>query len=170
MLRCHYCSTIFQLQMDEGNPKHLSAEGESSSFDTASDNSQEEKVSTVKRRDLDKSVPPNCGSDASENVGDIKNQSRLNDFDGENSSENSNLVDSSNSSTGNDLKRNSSDTSRADIVDDSKDSTGNDNKKISINKSKGIGQRLHQGTAASKARQGKKVRRTYFRVCLCISH
>ena len=167
MPRCHYCSTIFQLQMDGSNPKHLSPEGESSSFDTASDNSQEEKVSTVKKRDFDKAVPPNCESEASENVGDIKNRSRLNDFDGENSSENSNLVDSSNSSTGNDLKRNSSDTSRADIVDDSKDSTGNDNKKISINKSKGIGQRLHQGTAASKARQGKKVRRSHLRVCLC---
>ena len=153
--------------MDGSNPKHLSPEGESSSFDTASDNSQEEKVSTVKKRDFDKAVPPNCESEASENVGDIKNRSRLNDFDGENSSENSNLVDSSKSSTGNDLKRNSSDTSRADIVDDSKDSTGNDSKKISINKSKGIGHRLHQGTAASKARQGKKVRRSHLRVCLC---
>ena len=76
--------------MDGSNPKHLSPEGESSSFDTASDNSQEEKVSTVKKRDFDKAVPPNCESEASENVGDIKNRSRLNDFDGENSSENSN--------------------------------------------------------------------------------
>jgi len=142
--------------MDGSNQKHLSPEGgkldeESSSFDTVSDNSQEEKVLTVKKRDCD-----NGESEASENVGDIKNRSRLNDFDGENSSDNSNLVDSSKSSTGNDLKRNSSDTSRADIVDDSKESTGNDSKKTSLNKSKGIGQRLHQGTAASKARQGKK--------------
>lgn len=139
--------------MDESNSKFLTPElgDESSSFDTANDNSQEERVLTVKKRDCD-----NGESEASENVGDIKNRSRPNDKDSENSSDNSNLVDSSKSSTGNDLKRNSSDTSRADIVDDSKDSTGNDSKKTSINKSKGIGQRLHQGTAASKARQGKK--------------
>ena len=171
MRRCHYYSIIFQLQMEGSNQKHLSPEGEkpneeSCSFDTVSDNSQEENVSTVKKRDFDKAVPLSSESDVSENVGDIKNRSRLNDFDGENSSDNSNLVDSSKSSTGNDLKRNSSDTSRADIVDDSKDSTGNDSKKISINKSKGIGQRLHQGTAASKARQGKKVRRSHLRVCI----
>ena len=152
--------------MDESNPKHLSPEGgkldeESSSFDTVSDNSQEEKVLTVKKRDCD-----NSESEASRNVGGIKNRSRLNDFDGENSSDNSNLVDSSKSSTGNDLKSNSSDTSRADMVDDSKDSTGNDLKKISLNKSKGVGHRLHQGTAASKARQGKKVRRSHLRVCI----
>ena len=159
--------------MDESNQKHLSLEGEkldaeSSSFDTASDNSQEEKVSTVKKRDFDKAVSLNGESDASENVGGIKNRSRLNDIDGENSSDNSNLVDSSKSSTGNDLKRNSFDTSRADRVDDSKDSTGSDPRKISLNKSKGIEHRLHQGTAASKARQGKKVRRMHLRVCLCI--
>ena len=72
--------------MDESNSKHLSPEGgkpteESSSFDTVSDNSQEEKVLTVKKRDCD-----NGESEASENVGDIKNRSRPNDFDGENSS------------------------------------------------------------------------------------
>ena len=78
--------------MDESNQKHLSLEGEkldaeSSSFDTASDNSQEEKVSTVKKRDFDKAVSLNGESDASENVGGITNRSRLNDIDGENSSD-----------------------------------------------------------------------------------
>ena len=77
--------------MDGSNQKHLSPEGgkldeESCSFDTASDNSQEEKVLTVKKRDCDKAVPLNSESEASENVGDVKNRSRPNDFDGENSS------------------------------------------------------------------------------------
>ena len=55
-----------------------------------------------------------------------------------------------------DVSKSTEDTSRT-KASESKSSSVNDSKGAKVGVGNGIGQRLHQGTAASRARQGKKV-------------
>lgn len=103
----------------------------SGSFNTASDNSQEETVCTIRKKKSRAPEKEYC------NKSDLKDSLENAEI------ESINTVNGSNSI---------GDTSKT-KANDSKSSTANDSKGAG----KGAGQRLHQGTAASRARQGKKV-------------
>ena len=163
--------------MAESKPQTLSPEGGSchDSFNTASDNSQEETVCTIKKKE-------NWGLEEEQCIvreGDINEQmikdkspedshssgvekQRTSSIDNE-SGTSVNSCDTAGTDSMNtvDVSKSTEDTSRT-KTNDSKSSSVNDSKGAKVGVGNGIGQRLHQGTAASRARQGKKVR-----WCLC---
>jgi len=138
---------------------------DSNSFNTASDNSQEETVATIKKKN---SAPEEDHCIKSEQ--DPKDERSLenNQLSGE--KERSSSFDNNSGASVNSCDNTETDTTNTSdgsksIGDTSKKSEGNASKGGRVNDSKGaikegvvkgIGQRLHQGTAASRARQGKK--------------
>ena len=157
--------------MADGGLGNLSPEGgdKSSSFNTASDTSQEETVSTIRKKEKSAPEEEHCirseqdSTDEKSPEIDSRNcekQRSSSSFDNDcgasvNSCDNTeadsiNTVDSS-KSIGDLSKKIEANESKGSRVNDSKGS-------IKEGAGKGIGQRLHQGTAASRARQGKKVK------------
>ena len=162
--------------MAESKPQALSPEGgscheNSSSFNTASDNSQEETVCTIKKKESGGLMEEHCirkeGDQNEEMIKGLKDNSPEDSHssDGEKQRTSSNDHDSGTSlnschTAGTD-SMNTVDVSKGNTsktkANDSKSSSVNDSKGAKAGAGTGIGQRLHQGTAASRARQGKKV-------------
>ena len=121
---------------------------DTSSFNTASDSSQEEMVSTVKKKEKSAIKEESCnGSEQGSDNSNGEKQSSRNEND---SRASVNSYDSINTENG---SKSIGDISKKSEANDSRGSRGNDSK----GSGKGIEQRLHQGTAASRAKQGKKV-------------
>ena len=160
--------------MADGNHQFLSPEEkcrqDSSSFNTASDESQEE-VNTVRKKDngnrSEEGHRNSRGGDEKEEMKDLEDikteeshrlsdrQMTLSTDDSGASVKSCHAADADSTNEGAGSKS---------IVDRSKSranksasSTSSDSRGAKDGAVKGIGQRLHQGTAASKARQGKKV-------------
>ena len=160
--------------MADSSPENPLPEGRdsfdnSSSFNTASDSSQEETVATIRKKDnsapeehcnkIEQDMKDEQSPENNHHNGEKQRSSSIEDGCGTsvNSCDNTetdsmNTVDSSKSI---------GDTSKKSEGNESKGSTSrvNDSKGAAKEGAgKGIGQRLHQGTAASRARQGKKVK------------
>ena len=163
----------FQI-MAERKPRTLSPEGgschdeKSSSFNTASDNSQEETVCTIKKKENRGLGEEQC----IEKEGEQNEQMIKDSIDKipEDEKQRTSSVDNESGTSVNSCDTAETDSMNTLNVSKSMENTyktgANDSKSSSVNDSKGakggsgngIGQRLHQGTAASRARQGKKVR------------
>ena len=184
ILQC--CTDCHELQMDpwccqfqimaESKPQALSPEGgscheKSSSFNTASDNSQEETVCTIRKREKRGLEEEHCTRREGEQNEQIIKGLKDKSSEDSHSSGDKQRTSSNDNDSGTSL--NSCDTAGTDSmntvnvsksIEDTSKTKANDSKSSSVNDSKGakvgsgIGQRLHQGTAASRARQGKKVR------------
>jgi len=159
--------------MADGSPENPLPEGgdcfdNSSSFNTASDSSQEETVATIRKKENGAPEEEHCNKIEQ----DLKDEKSP-----ENSHHNDEKQRSSSIEDGCGASVNSCDYTETDSINtvDSSKSIGDTSKKSEGNESKGstsrvndskgavkegagkgIGQRLHQGTAASRARQGKK--------------
>ena len=161
--------------MADGSPENPLPEGRdsfdnSSSFNTASDSSQEETVATIRKKENGAPEEEHCNTieqdlkdekspENSDHNGEKQRSSSIEDGCG--ASVNSCDYTETDSMNTVDSSKSIGDTSKKSEGNESKGSTSrvNDSKgAVKEGAGKGIGQRLHQGTAASRARQGKKVK------------